>query len=117
MCLVASRAFDRKLQERLCRDKDATKNVEVSMSTTGQSAVQTAGRVKWFSAVKGYGFIQVDGIEQDVFVHFSQIHMEGYKTLHDDHAVMLAVEWSDKGPIALSVRLAEAATPALPHAA
>ena len=43
------------------------------------------GTVKWFNSEKGYGFIAVDG-GQDVFVHFTAIDMDGYKTLDDGRA-------------------------------
>ena len=39
------------------------------------------GRVKWFNNAKGFGFIQEDGCEDDIFTHFSTIKMDGYKTL------------------------------------
>ena len=55
------------------------------------------GTVKWFNADKGYGFITgEDG--QDVFVHFSAINGEGYKSLDEGQAVSYDVEQSDRGP-------------------
>ena len=39
------------------------------------------GKVKWFNNAKGFGFVVPDGSEEDVFAHFSQIQMDGYKTL------------------------------------
>ncbi len=60
------------------------------------------GTVKWFNADKGYGFITgEDG--QDVFVHFSAINGEGYKSLDEGHAVSYDVEQSDRGPQAANV--------------
>ncbi|ETW69305.1 cold-shock protein [Lacticaseibacillus rhamnosus 2166] len=54
------------------------------------------GTVKWFNAEKGYGFItREDG--SDVFVHFSAIQGEGYKTLEEGQAVTFEVEDSDRG--------------------
>ena len=49
------------------------------------------GTVKWFNSEKGYGFIAVDG-GQDVFVHFSAIEMDGYKTLRPGDEVDAVVE-------------------------
>jgi CspA family cold shock protein len=54
------------------------------------------GTVKWFNADKGFGFIAVDG-EDDVFVHWSRIQSEGYKTLADGQAVTFEVVDGPKG--------------------
>ena len=60
------------------------------------------GKVKWFSAEKGYGFIErEDG--SDVFVHFSAINMEGYKSLQEGEAVEFEVIDGAKGPQAANV--------------
>ena len=60
------------------------------------------GTVKWFNAEKGYGFIQSEGGE-DVFVHFSAIQGDGYKTLEEGSAVEFEVTNGEKGPQAASV--------------
>ena len=62
------------------------------------------GRVKWFSPVKGYGFIRVDGVSEDVFVHFSAIRKDGYKSLNEDDPVRLELVWGQKGPQAMDVQ-------------
>ncbi len=63
------------------------------------------GTVKWFKNEKGYGFITgEDG--QDVFVHFSAIEGEGYKSLEEGQQVNYDVVQGDKGPQASNVRLA-----------
>jgi CspA family cold shock protein len=62
------------------------------------------GTVKWFNAEKGYGFIAVDG-GQDVFVHYSAIQMEGYKSLDEGQRVEFEVAQGNKGPQADAVRL------------
>ena len=63
------------------------------------------GTVKWFNAEKGYGFIsQEDG--PDVFVHFSAIQMEGFRTLEENQKVEFEVTQGPKGPQAENVRLA-----------
>ncbi|MBJ0395259.1 cold-shock protein [Enterococcus faecalis] len=60
------------------------------------------GTVKWFNAEKGFGFIsREDG--SDVFVHFSAIQGDGFKTLEEDQAVTFDVEDSDRGPQAVNV--------------
>jgi CspA family cold shock protein len=62
------------------------------------------GTVKWFNAEKGYGFIAVDN-GPDVFVHFSAIQMDGYKSLEDGQRVEFEVTQGNKGPQADAVRL------------
>ncbi|HLU44666.1 MAG TPA: cold-shock protein [Natronosporangium sp.] len=62
------------------------------------------GTVKWFNNEKGYGFIAVDGGE-DVFVHFSAIEMDGYKSLSDGQRVEFEITRSQKGPQAERVRV------------
>ncbi len=60
------------------------------------------GTVKWFNAEKGFGFItREDG--DDVFVHFSAIEMEGFKTLEEGQAVKFEIVEGDKGPQATNV--------------
>jgi len=60
------------------------------------------GTVKWFNAEKGYGFISVQG-EDDVFVHFSAINSEGFKTLEEGQEVQFEVVQGAKGPQAANV--------------
>jgi len=61
------------------------------------------GTVKWFSRVKGYGFIQPDGESEDVFVHYSAITGEGFRNLEKGDRVEFAVEDTPKGPQAVDV--------------
>ncbi|HVB26531.1 MAG TPA: cold-shock protein [Mycobacteriales bacterium] len=61
------------------------------------------GTVKWFNAEKGYGFIAVDG-GPDVFVHYSAIQTEGYKSLEEGQRVEFEVTQGQKGPQAEAVR-------------
>ena len=64
------------------------------------------GTVKWFSAEKGYGFIEKeDG--GDVFVHFSAINADGYKTLEEGQTVEFDVVEGDRGPQAANVTVVE----------
>ncbi|SJZ43165.1 cold shock domain-containing protein [Selenihalanaerobacter shriftii] len=60
------------------------------------------GTVKWFDAKKGYGFIEREEGD-DVFVHFSAIEDEGFKTLEDDQEVEFEIVESDRGPQADNV--------------
>ncbi len=61
------------------------------------------GKVKWFNAEKGYGFIERENGE-DVFVHFSAIEMEGFKTLEQGMEVTFDIVEGTKGPQAANVR-------------
>ena len=61
------------------------------------------GTVKWFNAEKGYGFIAVDG-GQDVFVHYSAIQMDGYKSLEENQRVSFEASQGAKRPQADTVR-------------
>jgi CspA family cold shock protein len=60
------------------------------------------GTVKWFNAEKGYGFIQVEGGD-DVFVHFSAIQGEGFKTLDEGQLVEFDITQGNRGPQAANV--------------
>jgi len=60
------------------------------------------GRVKWFNAEKGYGFIETEE-GGDVFVHFSAIQMEGYKTLEEGQLVEFDIVQGARGPQAANV--------------
>ncbi len=62
------------------------------------------GVVKWFNSEKGYGFIAVDGGGSDVFVHYSAIESEGYRSLDEGQRVEFEVVQGQKGPQAEQVR-------------
>jgi CspA family cold shock protein len=61
------------------------------------------GTVKWFSAIKGYGFIEWREGPKDVFVHYSAIQSKGYKSLDEGQTVEFSVEDGSKGPQAVNV--------------
>jgi len=60
------------------------------------------GTVKWFSSQKGYGFIS-DAEGNDVFVHFSGLNMDGFKTLNDGAKVSYELNQGERGPQAVNV--------------
>ncbi|RJR24931.1 MAG: cold-shock protein [Desulfobacteraceae bacterium] len=61
------------------------------------------GKVKWFNASKGYGFIQADS-GKDIFVHHSAIEGEGFRTLEEGQRVSFEEEMGKKGPAAVKVK-------------
>lgn len=61
------------------------------------------GTVKWFNESKGFGFLSQDNGGDDVFVHFSAIQGDGFKTLNEGQKVTFEVEQGPKGPQASSV--------------
>ncbi|MFC4276775.1 MULTISPECIES: cold-shock protein [Alcaligenaceae] len=64
------------------------------------------GIVKWFNAEKGYGFIVPDDGSKDLFVHFSEIRTEGFKTLQENQRVSFEVDKNGpKGPSAKNIQI------------
>ena len=62
------------------------------------------GTVKWFDNKKGFGFIEPDEANEDVFVHYSAVDMEGFKTLEEGERVSFEVTQGQKGLRAVNVR-------------
>jgi cold shock protein len=68
------------------------------------------GKVKWFSNAKGYGFIRAEAItEKDIFVHYSSIKSDGYRSLNEGDPVEFELIEGPKGPKAENVCKAETA--------
>jgi len=65
--------------------------------------LRSIGKVKWFNENKGYGFILREEGGQDIFVHYSEIRQEGYRTLSEGESVEFELADSDKGPQAKQV--------------
>ncbi|OGP51651.1 MAG: cold-shock protein [Deltaproteobacteria bacterium RBG_13_43_22] len=63
------------------------------------------GSVKWFNENKGFGFIDVDGQDKDVFIHHSAISMSGFRTLQEGQRVSFDIEQGPKGPAAANVTI------------
>jgi CspA family cold shock protein len=70
--------------------------------TLQEAACMAKGKVKWFNDAKGYGFIEQEGGE-DVFVHFSAIQMDGFKTLAEGQTVDFEIQTGSKGLHATNV--------------
>jgi CspA family cold shock protein len=75
----------------------------LSANTLRRRSVLNTGRVKWFNTAKGYGFIEREG-ESDVFVHYSQIDMDGFKDLKEGQLVSFELVDTSKGLQASNVR-------------
>jgi CspA family cold shock protein len=65
------------------------------------------GKVKWFNNAKGYGFVIAEVGGDDLFVHYSSIQMDGYKTLKAGQAVEFDIEHGPKGRHAVNIRSME----------
>lgn len=63
-----------------------------------------SGVVKWFNDSKGYGFIQAESDNRDIFVHYSAIHGDGFKTLEEGDKVEFELVDGPKGPLAQNVQ-------------
>lgn len=68
---------------------------------------RNTGLVKWFNNDRGFGFITPENGENDLFVHWSQIEGEGFKSLQEGQKVEFEIGESDKGPVANAVRPVE----------
>ena len=69
-----------------------------------ENGMATQGTVKWFNSEKGFGFISPDGGGADVFVHFSAIQADGYRSLDENQRVEFDVAKGDRGPQAANIR-------------
>lgn len=74
----------------------------ISAECLGGKRYMQNGKVKWFNNEKGYGFIEVEGGE-DIFVHFTAIEGEGFKTLEEGQAVSFEIVEGNRGPQAANV--------------
>jgi CspA family cold shock protein len=71
---------------------------------SGKETAMAQGTVKWFNADKGFGFINVDGSTNDVFVHYSAIETTGFRTLEENQRVEFDITQGPKGQQAERVR-------------
>lgn len=63
----------------------------------------STGKVKWFNQEKGFGFITMEDEPRDIFVHYSTIQMDGFKTLEEGQVVNFDIIESERGPQAQNV--------------
>ncbi len=63
----------------------------------------STGKVKWFNKDKGFGFITMDGTNEDIFVHYSAINIRGFKTLEEGQNVSFDIVEGDRGQQAANV--------------
>jgi CspA family cold shock protein len=66
-------------------------------------ATQIKGTVKWFNDAKGFGFVQTENVNGDIFVHYSAIQGDGFKTLSEGQEVQFELVSGPKGPQAFNV--------------
>ncbi len=75
-------------------------NLKIKGNSMSNSMI---GLVKWFNESKGFGFISPEDGSKDVFVHFSAIQSDDFKTLYDGQKVSFSLETGAKGPAAANV--------------
>ena len=69
-----------------------------------QTKKRLNGHVKWFNSSRGYGFIKVEGVEKDLFVHYSAVQNAGIKYLKEGDQLTFEIEYSDKGSSAINLQ-------------
>ena len=69
----------------------------VGAMTENSEVLQVTGKVKWFNQFKGYGFLSVEGINEDVFLHFSALNKSGIENLCNDDIILCNIVKTDKG--------------------
>ena len=91
------------LEQRL-KEEEKTNLKEARRSDDEEKKKRLNGTVKWFNDVKGYGFIEREDKEKDVFVHSSAVQNSGLKYLKEGEQLTFEVEYSDKGHSAVNLQ-------------
>jgi CspA family cold shock protein len=83
-------------------DDNLVRGILNVLSRFGRNCIMQNGKVKWFNNEKGFGFIEVEGGD-DVFVHFTAIQGDGYKSLEEGQEVSFEIVEGNRGPQASNV--------------
>lgn len=74
------------------------------MSENSTSSDRVIGTVKWFNDTKGFGFVTPEGSNEDLFIHFSSIQMDGFKTLKENQKISFEITEGPKGKQAINIQ-------------
>ncbi|CCG19079.1 cold shock-like protein [Taylorella asinigenitalis 14/45] len=74
------------------------------MSENSTSSNRVVGTVKWFNDTKGFGFVTPEGSNEDLFIHFSSIQMDGFKTLKENQKISFEITEGPKGKQAINIQ-------------
>ena len=91
-------------EQRLKEEEEQRPKGEEERRFDEQKKKRLKGKVKWFSGAKGYGFIEREDEEEDIFVHFSAVRNAGLKYLREGEQLTFEVENTDKGPSATNLQ-------------
>ncbi|ADU91017.1 cold-shock protein [Taylorella equigenitalis] len=74
------------------------------MTEVSSNSNRVTGTVKWFNDTKGFGFVTPEGSNEDLFIHFSSIQMEGFKTLKENQKISFEITEGPKGKQAINIQ-------------
>ena len=97
---------ERKLQKEQKLKEEEERRLLEEEQKPKEEGKRLNGKVKWFNGAKGYGFIEREGEEKDIFVHFSAVKKTGLKYLKEGEQLTFEIENSSKGPSAINLQKA-----------